>query len=91
MQHRISAGVLVEDRERLLLVRHRRPDIYDFWVAPGGGVNGAEDLRDAARREALEECGLEVEPLQIAYIEEFWNPSQRICKFWFTARVVGDR
>jgi 8-oxo-dGTP pyrophosphatase MutT (NUDIX family) len=34
-------------------------------------VEGAEDLPAAAKREVFEECGLHVEPLRPAYIEEF--------------------
>lgn len=90
MKHRIAAGVLVEDPQgRLLMVRHHKPGAYDFWVAPGGGAEGMEDLHATARREVFEECGLQVEPLQIAYIEEFASPHTRECKLWFTGRWVG--
>src|SRR5262245_46366177 len=89
MRHRISAGVIVDVEDRILLVRHLRPTVYDFWVAPGGGVEGTEALRTAVTREAREECGLEVEPLQIAYVEDLWNSEIRICKVWFIGRVTG--
>jgi 8-oxo-dGTP diphosphatase len=89
MKHRIAAGVIVEEEGRILLVRHTKPGAYDFWVAPGGGAEGAEDLVATAKREALEECGLHVEPRLIAYVEEFSNPHSRECKVWFTGRVVG--
>jgi 8-oxo-dGTP diphosphatase len=89
MKHRISAGVLVSQGERILLVRHVLPGKYDFWVAPGGGVEGREDLRDAARREAREECGLEVEPGPLAYVEELVDSKMRICKMWFAARLLS--
>jgi 8-oxo-dGTP diphosphatase len=89
MKHRIAAGVLLEHEGRILLVRHHKPGAYDFWVAPGGGAEGTEDLRDTARREVLEECGLVIEPQAIAYIEEFNSPTQRECKVWFTARLIG--
>jgi len=91
VRHRISAGVIVDVDDRILLVRHVKPGVYDFWVGPGGGAEGTEDLRATARREALEECGIEVAPQQIAYIEEFWNPEMRICKVWFLGHVVGGR
>jgi 8-oxo-dGTP pyrophosphatase MutT (NUDIX family) len=91
MEHRISAGVLVEDDGRVQMVRHLRPGRYDFWVAPGGGVLGDESLADAARREAREETGIDVEPIRLAYIEELTQPDLRHCKFWFEARVVGQR
>ena len=89
MKHRIAAGVLLEHEDKILLVRHHKPGDYDFWVAPGGGAEGTEDLRATARREVLEECGLVIEPEAIAYVEEFNSPTQRECKVWFTARLLG--
>jgi 8-oxo-dGTP diphosphatase len=89
MKHRISVGVIVEEGGRLLLVRHVKSGAYDFWVAPGGGVQGDESLLDGARREAREETGLEVEPAKLAYIEELINPETRHCKFWFVGKVQG--
>ena len=89
MKHRIAAGVIVENEGRILLVHHAEPGVYDFWVAPGGGAEGTEDLFAAAKREVFEECGLRVEPLQVAYIEEFSNTHTRECKVWFTGRLVG--
>ena len=88
MKHRIAAGVIVENDNRILLVRHMKPGVYDFWVAPGGGAEGTEDLLTAAKREVFEESGLHVEPLQLAYIEEFSNPNTRECKVWFTGRLL---
>lgn len=89
MKHRLSAGVLVEDNGRVLVVRHVKPGVYDFWVAPGGGVQAVESLQAAAQREAREETGLDVEPLALAYIEELVQPEVRVCKFWFTGRLRG--
>ena len=89
MRHRIAAGALVVHEGRLLLVRHVKPTVYDFWVAPGGGAHGTEDLHSVAKREVREETGLEIEPLRLAYVEEFFNPSTRECKFWFYSRLVG--
>jgi 8-oxo-dGTP diphosphatase len=89
MKHRIAAGVIVEQDGNVLLVRHLKPGAYDFWVAPGGGAEGTEDLRATARREALEESGLHVEPEAIAYIEEFNTPRLRECKVWFIGRLLG--
>lgn len=89
MNHRISVGVIVESEGRILVVRHVKAGAYDFWVAPGGGVQGDESLRRAAQREAREETGLEVEPLDLAYIEELVQPGLRHCKFWFTGKELG--
>lgn len=89
VKHRIAAGVIVEKDDRILLVRHRKAGSYDFWVAPGGGAEGDEDLYATARREVLEECGLAVEPERLAYIEDLANPHTRECKVWFIGRLLG--
>jgi 8-oxo-dGTP diphosphatase len=89
MKHRIAAGVIIEQDGNVLLVRHLKAGAYDFWVAPGGGAEGTEDLRVTARREVLEESGLHVEPEAIAYIEEFNTPQVRECKIWFIGRLLG--
>jgi ADP-ribose pyrophosphatase YjhB (NUDIX family) len=89
VQHRISAGVIVENDSKILLVRHVKPGAYDFWVAPGGGALGDEDLRATAKREAFEECGLHIEPVRMLYVEEFVQPGTRHCKVWFSARLIG--
>jgi 8-oxo-dGTP diphosphatase len=89
MQHRISAGIIVEHQDRILVVRHVRPGRYDFWVAPGGGVQESEELSIAAEREAREESGLEVKAGEILYIEELIQPGTRHCKFWFRGHFSG--
>lgn len=89
MKHRISAGVLALRDDCVLLVRHYRPGIHDFWCGPGGGVEGAEQLHEAARREALEEAGIAVETGPLAYIDELVDKSGRIVKFWFLARYIS--
>ena len=89
MKHRLAAGVIVEHESKVLVVRHFLPGRYNFWVAPGGGVQGAEELAAAAAREVREESGLEVEVTELVYIEELVQPELRQCKFWFTGRLVG--
>ncbi len=89
MQHRISAGAIIQREDRLLLVRHVVQGKYDFWVCPGGGVKGSESLEEAARREAKEETGLDVQVTKLAYFEEFFNPDGRFLKFWFLAHPLS--
>lgn len=89
MSYRISAGAIVEHDHRLLLVRHLRPQRYDFWVAPGGGVQGDESYEQAAAREVREETGLAVEATRLLYIEDLLSPQCRYVKFWFAARLLG--
>jgi len=89
MQHRISCGALVVRDGHILLVHHQRPGRQDFWVAPGGGVEGNEELARAAERETLEETGIHVMATRLAYIDEGWSAEQRILKFWFLADYIS--
>ncbi|MFD8418147.1 NUDIX domain-containing protein [Streptomyces sp. NPDC059466] len=58
----LAAEVWVFDEElaRVLLVRHR----WRGWVPPGGRVEPGETPREGARRELLEETGIEGELLR---------------------------
>jgi len=89
MKHRISAGVLALRRDQILLVRHYRAGLHDFWAGPGGGVEGNEELHEAAEREALEEAGIRVKTRALAYIDELVDDWGRIVKFWFLADYIS--
>ena len=48
----------------MLLCRHEKPG-KEYWLLPGGGVDGGESLADALHRELLEELGIDDEiPLE---------------------------
>ncbi|WP_172292748.1 NUDIX domain-containing protein [Pseudoruegeria sp. HB172150] len=89
MKHRISVGALVLRNGRLLLARHRKPDVYDFWAPPGGGVEGPEEQTDAVIREAFEETRIRVAPKRLAYIDELIDDSGRMVKFWYLCDYVS--
>lgn len=60
-----AVGVIVlredeGDEPRILLVRREAPPAAGKWSIPGGAVEIGEPVREAAVREVMEECGLEV-------------------------------
>ena len=52
--------LLLDPGNRLLLIHERLEDGSTHWLTPGGGVEGHEHPRDAARREAMEETGIAI-------------------------------
>lgn len=58
---KVAAAVVILQDDRILLTRRIFNPHRGEWTLPAGFVNAYEDPQSAARRECLEETGLEVE------------------------------
>ncbi len=63
-----ACGVVIRDN-RVLMVRHVHHG-RDYWTLPGGGINPGESHLEAARREVLEETGIDLPALKHVYVHE---------------------
>lgn len=65
----VGVGVVVlkgaPGAEQVLLIRRGKPPREGTWSLPGGRQRHGETVREAARREVLEEAGIEVEVTQL--------------------------
>ena len=86
MRYGISAAALIIQHNQLLLVNHSKDGQYNFWVPPGGKLQGGESIFDCARREAMEETGLSVELDRIVYIVEYADLGYHFCKFFIQCK-----
>ncbi len=57
----VGVGAIIIEDDRVMLVKRGHPPLVGEWSIPGGLLEVGEMLREAARREALEETGLTVE------------------------------
>jgi ADP-ribose pyrophosphatase YjhB (NUDIX family) len=57
---KVAAGVYIVEEGRILLVRRSVDPEQGKWTFPAGFVDAGEDPEVAARRECLEETGLEI-------------------------------
>jgi 8-oxo-dGTP diphosphatase len=64
----VAVGVIIRQDDRIVLIRRAKEPSRGLWTFPGGAVELGESLQEAARREALEETGLEVEIGEVATV-----------------------
>lgn len=60
-----AAGVVLDERGRVLLIRRAIEPFRGSWALPAGYQEIDEHLRDTAAREIREESGIEVEVLEL--------------------------
>lgn len=77
--------------DRIILIRRGRSPYRGSWAIPGGFVEYGETVEDAARREALEETGLDVEIKDLlgVYSDPRRDPRGHTVSVCFTARAVS--
>ena len=61
-----AGGILIEDGKILLMHRIKENDgvVDEYYVVPGGGMEGEETIEEATKRELIEEMGISVELLE---------------------------
>lgn len=59
--YHLVAGVLIEKNGEYVLVQEGKEHVRGQWNIPAGSIEENEDPKEAAKREALEEAGVEAE------------------------------
>jgi len=79
-------------RGRLLLIQRGTEPNKGLWSFPGGHIELGETLFEAVKREACEETGVEVEPLELFQTHDwiFRDDAGRVC-FHYLENLVRAR
>lgn len=85
--HSVSvSAVITDDRGRALLIQRRD---NQHWEPPGGVLELDEDIETGLRREALEETGLNVEPVALTGV--YKNMPRGIVALVFRCKVTDGQ
>ena len=84
---KVATGVVVEHEGKVLLVRRNHEPMMGRWTFPSGFVDAGEVVEDAARREAFEEAGVEVELDRILGV--YSAEGDPVVFIAYAGRVVG--
>lgn len=73
---------------KVLVVQRTKEESFlpDIWETPGGEVQEGETLRDACKREVLEEVGISVEVKMPYHCSEYVDGNKRrtVCRHYIT-------
>lgn len=69
----VGVGVVLFHKDRVLLIRRGKPPRQGEWSLPGGKQKLGETLKEAARREVLEETGLEMKNIKLIDVVDSIN------------------
>ncbi|MHC6627135.1 NUDIX hydrolase [Streptomyces globosus] len=84
MKERVRA-VLVTADDTMLVIRRTKPDIPEYWVLPGGGVEPSDESREAAlHREIHEEIAGKADIIRLLHTVESGDERQ----LFYLARIA---
>jgi len=85
-----TVDIIIRSGNEIILIKRRNPPYG--WALPGGFVDYGESLECAAKREALEETGLELTDLKQfrAYSDPERDPRQHTISYVFAAEAQGS-
>ncbi|WJH35424.1 NUDIX domain-containing protein [Paenibacillus sp. CC-CFT747] len=86
----LVACVSILQDDKVLILQENKPTVRNQWNFPGGCVEPGEDIRTAARREAKEESGYEIELTGTTGVYSFISSTNHhVVMFHFIGKITG--
>jgi len=81
----VGVGIVIFRGPELLLIRRAKAPRTGQWSLPGGLQELGETVFQCAQREAMEECAVEIEPLEVIDIVDAITPDDKgAARFHYT-------
>lgn len=88
---RVRVNGVLEEEDKILMIRHRMSDGRFFWNVPGGGMEYGSNTIENLKREFLEETGLEITVNDLLCVHEFLEPPLHAVELYFEVKRTGGR
>ena len=86
---RAARAILIDDQDRLVLIKRTKPAQAPYWTAPGGGVDDTDASVEAAlHRELAEELGAEASCATRVFLSSSPSDAGVAVQHFFVARLT---
>lgn len=85
------AGCIIKNSEGKILLIHRNTSKRNQWEIPGGKIDDGENPEQTAKREVLEELGIDVQIIDKIGEKEFSEDGFTMDYIWFNAKIISGK
>ena len=85
----VAAAVLIDQGKVLLTRRLDGQHLAGMWEFPGGKLEPGESPEDAVVRECAEECGIDVEVVDILDVTHHRYPEKDVLLLFYRCKLVA--
>lgn len=83
------AGCIIKNSEQKILLIHRNTPRRNQWEIPGGKIDDRENPEQTAKREVLEELGVDVQIISKLGEQEFSEDGYAMDYVWYESKIVS--
>jgi ADP-ribose pyrophosphatase YjhB (NUDIX family) len=85
---RTARAVLLDEEDRMILIKRTKPGRAPYWITPGGGMEATDTtVTEALRRELLEELGAKVAVGVPVFVDTVPEPGGVKVQHFFVCRL----